>query len=251
MDPILRTENLSMKFGNFLAVNDVSFKLNSNILQAIIGPNGAGKTTFFNLISNYLRATKGSVFFKGINITNLPAHEVSLMGMVRSFQISNVFPGLSVFENLRVSAQSRGKDNFKMLKHYKTLKKYSEKAEETAKTVNLYDKLYLEARSLTHGDQRKLEIGMLLATDPDLLLLDEPTAGMANEEVPMIIDFIKEIKATQQKTILLIEHKIEMVMSISDYITVMQNGIILAEGTPDEIKNNREVREAYLGRHYE
>jgi branched-chain amino acid transport system ATP-binding protein len=244
---ILETKNLRKDFGGLVAVDDVSLKVKAHTLHSIIGPNGAGKTTFFNLLSGNLKPTKGKVFFKGRDITDLPVHRTAHLGIGRSFQITNVFPNLTVLENVRLAAQAMGRDNFKFWQHHKHYRQYEERALEVIRQVGLERETHLWARVLPHGSQRKLELAILLAPDPELLLLDEPTAGMAREEIPMLMDVVDHIRNQGTKTIMLVEHKMDLVMNVSDRITVMHQGQVLAEGTPTEIATNETVQSAYLG----
>lgn len=248
---IIETINLSKHFGALAAVDNVSLKVRKNSLHAIIGPNGAGKTTFFNLLSGNLDPTHGRVIFKGGDITHQPVHRTIHFGIGRSFQITNIFSNLTVFENIRLAAQALGRDNFKFWQSASRFKQYENRAWEVVERVGLKDRAYTPARALPHGDQRKLELGMILAPDPEVLLLDEPTAGMAAEQVPDLIALIQEIQKSGNKTVMLVEHNMNVVMSVSDVITVMHLGRVLAEGTPSEIASNKEVQTAYLGGLYE
>ena len=253
MDPeiIFETKDLRKEFGALVAVADVSIKVHKNSLHAIIGPNGAGKTTFFNLLSGNLEPTSGQVFFKGKDITRQPVHRTIHFGIGRSFQITNIFPNLTVLENIRLASQALGKDNFKFFRATAAFERYEERAREVIELVGLTGKAYTLARTLPHGDQRKLELGMILAPDPEVLLLDEPTAGMAAEQVPELIALIQEIQKQGNKTVMLVEHNMNVVMSVSDVITVMHQGAVLAEGSPAEIAANETVRTAYLGGLYQ
>ncbi len=246
-DIILKTTNLRREFGALVAVADVSVQVQARSLHSIIGPNGAGKTTFFNLLSGNLSPTAGKVFFKGKDITSLPLHRTAHLGIGRSFQITNIFPNLTVFENIRLSAQALGKDNFKFFFPGRRFKKYTERASEVIEQVGLVNEALMLARELPHGAQRKLELGMILAPDPELLLLDEPTAGMASEQVPELMALIQRIQEEGSKTVMLVEHNMNVVMNVSDTITVMHQGAVLAEGTPAEISANETVQTAYLG----
>jgi branched-chain amino acid transport system ATP-binding protein len=247
---ILETHNLRRTFGGLVAVADVSIKVKANSLHSIIGPNGAGKTTLFNLLSGNLEPTSGRVILKGRDITDLPAHRAAHLGIGRSFQITNVFPNLTVLENVRLAAQALGRDNFKLWRHHRHFAHYEERAQEVIVQVGLAQQAILPARMLPHGGKRKLELAILLAADPELLLLDEPTAGMAREEIPMLMEVIQQIRDRGDKTIMLVEHKMDLVMNVSDWITVMHQGQILAEGTPAEIAANEVVQSAYLGQLY-
>ena len=250
-ETILQTNNLRREFGALVAVDDVSIEVQAQTLHSIIGPNGAGKTTFFNLLSGNLKPTTGTVVFKGRDITNLPLHKTAHLGIGRSFQITNIFPSLSVFENIRLAAQALGKDNFRFFQSHHAFKSYEDRTWEVVEQVGLKASALLPARTLAHGEKRKLELGMILAPDPELLLLDEPTAGMASEQVPELMELIRQIQEAGNKTVMLVEHNMNVVMSASDKITVMHQGAVLAEGTPDEISNNEMVQQAYLGALYE
>lgn len=248
---IFETKNLTKQFGALVAVDDVNLKVRKNSLHAIIGPNGAGKTTFFNLLSGNIEPTSGRVIFKGRDITHQPVHRTIHYGIGRSFQITNIFPNLTVFENIRLAAQALGRDNFKFWQSASRYKEYEARTLEIIEKVGLKDRAFTPARTLPHGDQRKLELGIILAPDPEVLLLDEPTAGMAAEQVPELIALIQDVQKTGNKTVMLVEHNMNVVMSVSDMITVMHLGKVLAEGTPAEIAANKEVQTAYLGGLYE
>jgi len=248
---IFETINLRREFGALVAVEDVSIKVRKNSLHAIIGPNGAGKTTFFNLLSGNIEPTSGQVIYKGRDITHQPVHRTIHFGIGRSFQISNIFPNLTVFENVRLASQALGADNFKFWQTTSFFQKYEERTWEVLERVGLKERANNFARTLPHGDQRKLELGMILAPDPEVLLLDEPTAGMAAEQVPELIALIQEIQQAGNKTVMLVEHNMNVVMSVSDQITVMHQGAVLAEGSPSEIAANEAVQTAYLGGLYE
>ena len=247
MEPIIKTTNLSIKFGEHKAVDNVNFEMPEKHFKSIIGPNGAGKTTFFNLISGELEPTEGEVYLKGQSLQKKSPVERTRLGIGRSFQITNVFPNLTVLENVRLAIQSKRKVRFAMLHHYLHYTDITDEAIEILKQVLLFEKANLLANQLSHGEKRKLEIGMLLALDTEILLLDEPTAGMSLEEVPAILEVIRSIKERGDKTILLIEHKMDMIIDLSDSIMVLFNGSLLAEGTPEEIMNNEMVQQAYLG----
>ncbi len=250
MSIILETIKARREFGALIAVDDVSLQVQAGTLHSIIGPNGAGKTTFFNLLSGNLKPTSGQVLFKGQDITNLPLHKTAHLGIGRSFQITNIFPNLTVHENIRLAAQALGKDNFKFFRSARSLGEYNDRTTAVIEQVGLTSRTFQLARTLPHGDQRKLELGMILAPDPELLLLDEPTAGMASEQVPELMALIQSIQETGHKTVMLVEHNMNVVMGFSDKITVMNHGQVLAEGTPAEISQNETVQAAYLGQLY-
>jgi len=244
---ILETVKLRREFGALVAVADVSIKVQANTLHSIIGPNGAGKTTLFNLVSGTIPPTSGRVIFKGRDITNIPLYRTAHIGIGRSFQITNIFPNLTVLENVRLACQALGKDNFKFFSHHRSFHRYEDRAWEVIRQVGLAERALQLARNLPHGDKRKLELGMILAPDPEVLLLDEPTAGMAAEQVPELMALIQAIRAAGKKTVILVEHNMNVVMSASDRITVMHQGEVLAEGAPAEIAANKAVQSAYLG----
>ncbi|MFZ2095801.1 MAG: ABC transporter ATP-binding protein [Anaerolineales bacterium] len=244
---IFKTINIRKEFGALVAVNNINLEVQRDTLHAIIGPNGAGKTTFFNLLSGNLEPTSGQVIFKGKDITHQPAYRKIHDGIGRSFQITNIFPNLTVFENIRLACQALGRDNFNFLLDAMKIKGDQSRTWDVIQLVGLKERAFSFARTLPHGDQRKLELGMILAPDPEVLLLDEPTAGMAAEQVPELIALIQEIQRSGNKTVMLVEHNMNVVMSVSDKITVMHLGRILAEGTPAEITANSEVQTAYLG----
>ncbi len=248
---ILEAQHLRKQFEALVAVEDVSLQVRAGALHSIIGPNGAGKTTLFNLLSGTLKPTAGRVIYRGRDITPLPPHRIAHLGIGRSFQITNVFPNLTVLENVRLAAQAMGRDSLNLLANTDGLKKYIERAQEAIELVGLKDKAEVLASTLPHGDKRKLEIGILLASDPQVLLLDEPTAGMASEQVPQLMALIARIRQSGNKTILLVEHNMDVVMNVSDAISVMHYGKILAEGTPAQIAANEQVQKAYLGELYE
>jgi len=248
-ETILRIDGLVKKFGSFAAIDGVDLAVERGEFRSIIGPNGAGKTTLFNLISGALDATEGAVYFDGEEITHLPPEERIRRGMGRSFQISNIFGGLTVRENVRLAVQARMRESYSLRESlFKPTSRYDEINEETAtilERIGLVDVADEAADALPYGSKRRLEIGVVLATEPQLVLFDEPTAGMGPEETQNTIDLIEEVLVEQ--TLILVEHDIELVMEISDTITVLNHGQVLAEGTPTQIANNQDVQDAYLG----
>lgn len=245
--PLVETKNLTISFGAHIAVNNVNIAIEEGVFTTIIGPNGAGKTTFFNLVSGLLQPTRGGVFFKGTDITALsPAKRVSL-GVGRSFQLTNVFPALTVSENVRLALQAQAEIGFRIFTSYKRFPQLEEQVEELLEKVLLQGRAGFLAANLTHGEQRKLELAMVLALKPQVLLLDEPTAGMALEEVPAMIELMSKIKNEKGSTIVLIEHKMDLVMELSDIVIVIVNGRILIQGSPAEVAANPEVLKSYLG----
>ncbi|MGE5141669.1 MAG: ABC transporter ATP-binding protein [Rudaea sp.] len=244
---ILEARKLRKEFGGLIAVNDVDLQIRAGTFHSIIGPNGAGKTTLFNLLSRTLDPTAGRVVFKGQDITRVPVQRIAHLGIGRSFQITNLFPNLTVFENIRLACQAVGHDNFKMLTAAGRFQAYEDRAWQVIRQVGLGERARLVARSLPHGDQRKLELGMILAEDPEVLLLDEPTAGLASEQVPEFMGLIQQVQREGNKTIVLVEHNMSVVMKASTTVTVMHQGAVLAEGKPAEIAANQAVQSAYLG----
>ncbi|MEJ2716592.1 MAG: ABC transporter ATP-binding protein [Deltaproteobacteria bacterium] len=242
--PILETRNLTRHFGALVAVNGVNLTVRSGV-HSIIGPNGAGKTTLFNLLTGFLEPTKGHILYREKDITGFPPYKISQLGVARSFQITSVFPHLPVFENIRVAVQSRLRASYNFLIPYQRLRGVEEKAEKILAEVGLEEWAQSEATNLSYGLQRCLDIGVSLATEPRLILLDEPTSGMSREDTNRILELISRI--SRDIPVVLIEHNIDVVLSISDVITVLYQGIVLAQGSPDEIRSDRKVQEAYLG----
>jgi len=245
MATILSTDSLNRQFGGVLAVNNASINVEEKKLKAIIGPNGAGKTTFFNVITGRLPATSGRVFYMGKDITNKRPHELVKLGICRTFQINSLFLGSTVFENVRIAKQAKSGGSYKIFSARESLSDVNEGTWAILEQVGLKDQAKALASELSHGDQRALELGIALAGDPRVLLLDEPTAGMSQGETERITQLIKEL--VKEITIVVVEHDVEMVMSISDNISVMNQGRIIAEGSPEEIRHNKFVQEAYLG----
>jgi len=235
------------RFGGLVAVESVSFQVREGEVKSVIGPNGAGKTTLFNLITGVFPPDEGDIYFRDKRITGKPPHELYHLGLARSFQITNIFQGLTVFENIRLASQgrSRGLYLFSSVSH---LKRCNDEAQRILELIGLWQKRDEVAGNLSHGDQRYLEIGIALAAQPSMLLLDEPTAGMTPMETRLTIDLIGRLRASV--TILLIEHDIDMILEVSDQIIVMQQGQILTEGSPDEVKANKDVQKAYFGEEF-
>ena len=246
-ETILEAHNLRKSFGGLVAVDDVSIQIAKGSMHAIIGPNGAGKTTLFNLLSGMMAPDSGKIFYKGENITHVAPQRRAHMGIGRSFQITSIFPNLTVLENIRLGAQAMGKDNFRIFNLAEQYPVYTEKAMEVITLVGLLGRENVLARNLAHGEKRKLELGIMLSTEPELLLFDEPTAGMSSEQVPELIEIINKVVHFRTSTAILVEHRMDMVMSVSHRITVMAQGRLLAEGTPQEIARNPQVQAAYLG----
>jgi branched-chain amino acid transport system ATP-binding protein len=241
---MLRTDRLTRVFESLVAVNRVDVTVRRGELRSIIGPNGAGKTTFFRLISGEMPPTSGTIWFDGRDITGLPQHRVARLGIAKSYQITNVFPHLTVLENVRVAVQGYAR-SFNFWSRARDLADVKDRALALLKTIGLLDRAGRLAAYLSHGEKRHLEIAIALASDPVLLLLDEPTAGMSPEETDETIVLIQSL--AQERTLVLVEHKMKVVMKISDRITVFHQGQVLAEGAPEEIRANELVQRTYLG----
>jgi branched-chain amino acid transport system ATP-binding protein len=241
---LLRTEKLTRSFGSLMAVNGVSLTVREGELRSIIGPNGAGKTTFFRLVSGEMVPSAGRVLFRESDITGLPQHRVCRLGIAKSYQITNIFPHLSVLENVRVAVQGYAR-SFNFWSRADALVACRDRAAEILETVGLAGRAGQLAAHLSHGEKRHLEIGIALASDPALLLLDEPTAGMSPEETDETMVLIRDL--ARARTVVLVEHKMKLVMGISDRVTVLHQGQVLADGTPTEIRANQLVQETYLG----
>jgi len=241
--PILRTEGLTVRFGGLSALSGVNFEVTPGEIRAIIGPNGAGKSTFFNCLTGVIRPTAGRVLFDGQDIAGLPPNRISQKGIARSYQITNILPNATTLENVRIAAQSR-QHSWSMLTHYRDFRDIIDKALSVLEAVGLKGKEEELASNLSHGEQRNLEIGIALATEPKLLCLDEPTAGMSASETHDTMELVRRI--AKSLTILVVEHDMEVVMELAQRITVLHYGEILAEGTPAEIQQNPRVQEVYL-----
>jgi len=248
---MLQTKDLTIRFGGHVAVNAVSCAFAPGTLTAIVGPNGAGKTTYFNLISGQLKASAGSVSLNGRDISSLGVSARTHAGLGRAFQLTNLFPNLSVFENVRLAVQAtrrgRHRHGLNLWSIWSDHKELASRADEILETVALSDKSEAMVASLPHGDQRKLEVALLMALEPDVFMFDEPTAGMSVGEAPVILDLIRKLKSDPSKTILLVEHKMDVVRELADRIIVLHNGALVADGEPAEVIASRVVQEAYLG----
>ena len=242
---ILSVEGLSKSFGGLLATDKVTFQVEEEELIAIIGPNGAGKTTLFNLLTGHIHPDYGRILFKGRDITNLSPHQISRAGMGRSFQRLNIFPRLTAFENIQIALFSTYKINHQLFTQARKL--VQEETDEILKDVGLYSKRGIKGGLLAHGDQKRLEIGIALATKPELLLLDEPTAAMSPKETIETTDLIKTLVNERKIALIFVEHDMSVVFGLSDKIKVLHQGRIIFEGTPEEVKANDEVQRIYLG----
>jgi branched-chain amino acid transport system ATP-binding protein len=245
--PVLETHGLGIRFGGHPAVDAVSCAFAPGTLTAIVGPNGAGKTTYFNLISGQLKPSSGRVTLFGEDITALPAPLRARRGLGRAFQLTNLFPRLSVLENVRLAVQARARTGLDVLSVWSAHVELTEQAEHCLARVALADKRHAVAATLPHGDQRKLEVAILLALEPEVFMFDEPTAGMSVDEVPVILDLIHAIKAQGDKTVLLVEHKMDVVRSLADRVIVLHQGRLAADGEPAAVIASPIVQEAYLG----
>ena len=244
-DVILETEGLTKEFRGFVAVNDVSLRVHRGAIHALIGPNGAGKTTCFNLLTHFLEPTRGRIFYNGRDITGSRPAAIARMGLVRSFQISAVFPHLTVLENVRIALQRRHGASFEFWRSERVLARHDGRSRELIAAVGLAEFETSVAVELPYGRKRALEIATTLALDPEMMLLDEPTAGMAHEDVDRISTLIKKVAAN--RTVLMVEHNLSVVSTLSDRITVLARGEILAEGEYASVARNPEVIRAYLG----
>lgn len=247
MENILEIKELKKSFGGLKAIDRVSFKVRRGELSSIIGPNGAGKTTLFNLLTNYIPADSGSILFDGEDIVGLHVSDICKRGLVRSFQRSNIFLGLSVFENVQAAVISHQRKSSNLIKQANSLSDVNERVYQILGEVGLGDKAGESSTSLAHGDLKLLDIAIALSLDPKMLLLDEPTAGMSPEERYNVINLVSSLWKKMNLTIVFIEHDMDLVFANSQTIRVLNHGQLIAEGKPEEIKNNREVITAYLG----
>jgi branched-chain amino acid transport system ATP-binding protein len=244
-DYILVTEGLSKAFGGFSAVTDVDLKVRRGSIHALIGPNGAGKTTCFNMLTKFVDPSRGRIIYNGRDITAAKPADVARLGLVRSFQISAVFPHLTALENVRIALQRKRGDSFDFWRSKKVLEALNGRALELLADVGLGDFPHVQANEMAYGRKRALEIATTLALDPQMLLLDEPMAGMANEDVERVAALIKRVSV--ERTILMVEHNLHVVANLSDRITVLTRGRVLAEGDYAAVSRDPEVRQAYLG----
>src|SRR3954463_3232056 len=243
----LETRDLTIRFGGHVAVNRVSCAFRPGELTAIVGPNGAGKTTYFNLISGQLRPSSGTILFDGADITKLSAPLRTRAGLGRAFQLTNLFPNLSVEENVRLAVQAASGVHYDMLRPWMTRRDLIARADAILDSVALGGRRNVAATVLSHGDQRKLEVALMMALEPKVFMFDEPTAGMSVDEVPVVLDLIAKLKQDKAKIILLVEHKMDVVRSLADRIIVLHNGQLVADGKPAEVIASPIVQEAYLG----
>ncbi len=243
----LETQDLTIRFGGHVAVNRVSCTFRPGELTAIVGPNGAGKTTYFNLISGQLRPSAGCILFEGRDITALSAPLRTRAGLGRAFQLTNLFPNLPVEENVRLAVQAAHHVHYDMLRPWMVRRDLIERADAILDKVALGSRRNAVASALSHGDQRKLEVALMMALEPKVFMFDEPTAGMSVDEVPVVLKLIEQLKQDKSKIILLVEHKMDVVRSLADRIIVLHNGQLVADGKPAEVIASPIVQEAYLG----
>lgn len=246
--PSLITEDLTIRFGGHVAVNNVSCEFRPGELTVIVGPNGAGKTTYFNLISGQLSASGGRVIKDGVDLTRLSPSSRARQGIGRAFQLTNLFPQLTVLENIRLAVQAQAGHGWRIWKPAASFTDLTARAERYLEATKLNAVAHQTAAALPHGDQRKLEVALLMAMEPDIYMFDEPTAGMSLDHAPDVLDLIGEIKRDRTKTVLLVEHKMDVVRALADRIIVLHNGELLADGAPDEVMSSQIVRDVYLGK---
>lgn len=245
---VLETRDLTVRFGGHVAVDHVTCAFETGVLTAIVGPNGAGKTTYFNLISGQVSANLGTVHLDGRDITRLPVAMRTDLGIGRAFQLTNLFPNLTVLENVRLVIQARQGQGFNLFSMAASHTGITEAAEAALARVRLTDLAGQIVSELSHGDQRKLEVALLIALDPKVYMFDEPTAGMSVDEAPVVLDLIESLKADTSRTILLVEHKMDVIRTLADRIIVLHNGALAADGSPAEVIASDVVQEAYMGK---
>ena len=243
----LSTQDLTIRFGGHVAVNAVTCSFEPGTLTAIVGPNGAGKTTYFNLISGQLKASGGTVKLGGRDLSGLSPSARTKAGLGRAFQLTNLFPNLSVLENVRLAVQAHLHDGLNLWSIWSDHRALTERAEAILHTVSMLERRDTPVASLPHGDQRKLEVALLMALEPQVYMFDEPTAGMGHDEAPVILNLIRALKKDKTKIILLVEHKMDVVRELADRIIVLTNGTLVADGAPAEVIASPVVQEAYLG----
>lgn len=243
----LSTQDLTIRFGGHVAVNAVTCAFEPGTLTAIVGPNGAGKTTYFNLISGQLKASSGTVRLGGQDLSGLSPSARSKAGLGRAFQLTNLFPSLSVLENVRLAVQATHHDGLNLWSIWSDHRDLTRRAHQILESVAMADKQHMPVASLPHGDQRKLEVALLMALNPQVYMFDEPTAGMSHDEAPVILNLIRELKKDKSKIILLVEHKMDVVRELADRIIVLTNGTLVADGEPAQVMASPVVQEAYLG----
>ncbi|WP_431324716.1 ABC transporter ATP-binding protein [Rhizobium sp. YTU87027] len=243
--PIIEARELTRVFGGFVAVKNVNLKVRSGTIHALIGPNGAGKSTLFNLLTKFLTPSGGSIIFKDRDVTQMAPADIARLGLVRSFQISSVFPHLSAYENVRVALQARERETFAFWRSNKNLQRFNDEAMNLLESVGLADRARAKASELSYGRKRALELATTLALDPEVLLLDEPMAGMGTEDIGRTASLIRSVGIG--RTVLMVEHNLGVVADLSDTITVLRRGEVIAEGSYSDVSSDSEVQKAYLG----
>jgi len=244
---ILETQNLTKYFGKLAALNGINLSIREKEITSLIGPNGSGKTTFYNVTTGRFRPSSGRIFFRGKDVAGLPPHKILKLGIARSFQITNIFADLTVFQNIRSAVIAQSVTRMIFFKHVDSFANVREKSLNILKLLSLEENRDAPCSKLSYGDIRKVEIGIALASQPDLFFLDEPTAGMTPEETKKMVDLIRDLSEQTETTFFITEHDMNVVFSISDRIIVLSRGQVLADGTPEEIRTNSKVKEAYLG----
>lgn len=242
---ILETINIEKRFGGLIANQRISIKIEEGLITSVIGPNGAGKTTLFNIMTGFYKPDRGRILFRGQDITGWPIHKIVDLGIARSFQVLNIFNEISPFENIRLAVQSRKKKSFHFLRSTRDFDDMNQETEAVLSEIGLSSVKNTPTKQLSYGNKRILEIGIALASQPQLLLMDEPTSGLPSAETERIRDFIKKI--SERLTVVVIEHDMNVVLTVSDSITVLHQGRVIAQGTPEEIRSNDQVQDAYLG----
>lgn len=241
---ILRTERIRKEFAGVVALDDISIEITKGECRAIIGPNGSGKTTLINVLSGALKPTSGKVYLKGEDITGLPQYIIARKGIVKTHQYTQIFPNLTILENLWIAAQSKNKLN--LFRDYKKNIDIKKKVENILKLIGLDYKSEYTVSKCSYGEQRRVQIGMALLTDPEIILMDEPTSGISPKERDDIVDLLSKL-TKDNKTLVIVEHNVDVVLQLADIVTVLNNGRVIAEGTPDEVINMPEIREIYIG----
>lgn len=247
LQPSLTTRDLTIRFGGHVAVNSVSCEFYPGETTVIVGPNGAGKTTYFNLLSGQLPASDGTIHKGSTDITRMSPSTRAKQGVGRAFQLTNLFPQLTVLENIRLAVQARAGAGWGLFRPADQLTSLTATAEKYLEAARLTDKAAMAASALPHGDQRKLEVALLMAMEPDIYMFDEPTAGMSLDQAPEVLELIAQIKTDTTKTVLLVEHKMDVVRALADRIIVLHNGELVADGAPEEVMSSQIVRDVYLG----
>jgi branched-chain amino acid transport system ATP-binding protein len=243
---VLSVDAITKKFGSIVALDDLSWSVEPAQTKAVIGPNGAGKTTFFNIITGILQPTSGSVSFRSEDITGLEPYKIVQQGIVKTFQVTNLFEEITVYENIRAASQARV-STFSIVKQVEEMPEITETAKAVLERIGMQDQRDTTVTSLSHGDKRKVEIGLALATKPAIIIFDEPTAGMSAEETEAILDLLEVLKQDESLTLVITEHNVDFILELADEVSVLHQGTVIAEGPPDAITADERVQEVYLG----